>query len=246
MSERITMVDVYMLHAKVLSLRSTCKRAQFGCVITDKSLERVWSVGYNGAPKGFSHDTCTGEKGWCGCSHAEMNALVKVAGKDNQKVMFTTGSPCKTCANLTINSGISKLYYLKGTYRTDEGLDLIKKAGIPIEAVDVPKMLGRLHIIEPAPIELPRDVESNLKLLEDRLTQKEDGEEGPVSDFAPSVVRTRPVKSDDLIAVKVCERAAIVNGDCICGIHNLPHRKPNEMELLLIEQLHSRVGVKHG
>ncbi len=234
--ERVTMVDVYMLHAKVLSLRSTCKRAQFGCVITDKTLERVWSVGYNGAPKGFSHDTCTAEEGWCGCSHAEMNALVKVAGRDNQKVMFTTGSPCKTCANLTINSGISKLYYLKGRYRTDEGLDLIKKAGIPTEAVDVPKMLGRLHttkpVTKPVPVELSRDVEENLKLLEDRL--KDELDEG-------KVIRMRPV--NDLVAVKVCERASVGNGDCICGIHNLQYRKPNEMELLLIEQLKSRTGV---
>ncbi len=218
MSERITMVDVYMLHAKVLSLRSTCKRAQFGCVITDKTLERVWSVGYNGAPKGFPHDTCTGEEGWCGCSHAEMNALVKVAGKDNEKVMFTTGSPCKTCANLTINSGISKLYYLKGTYRTDEGLDLIKKAGILTEAVDVSRMLSRLNTDNPKPVELPTDEE--------------------VPDVESEAVRRiRQISREDLPLVKVCEATSIVNGECICRAHNLPYRKPNEMDLLLTAQL---------
>lgn len=219
MSERITMVDVYMLHAKVLSLRSTCKRAQFGCVITDKTLERVWSVGYNGAPKGFSHDTCTGEEGWCGCSHAEMNALVKVAGKDNQKVMFTTGSPCKTCANLTINSGISKLYYLKGVYRSDEGLDLIKKAGIVTEAVDVTRMLSRLHVAKPKPVaELP---------VEEVLEEPEE----------PPIKRVRQIKRDDLPLAKVCERTSIVNGECICRMHNLPYREPNEMDLILTTQL---------
>ena len=206
-----------MLHAKVLSLRSTCKRAQFGCVITDKTLERVWSVGYNGAPKGFPHDTCTGEEGWCGCSHAEMNALVKVAGKDDQKVMFTTGSPCKTCANLTINSGISKLYYLKGGYRTDEGLDLIKKAGILTEAVDVSRMLSRLHVAKPI-AELPAD-------------------EAPDVEPEAVVRRTRTISREDLPIVKVCEATSIVNGECICRAHGLPYRKPNEMDLLLIAQL---------
>ncbi len=241
--ERLTMADVYMLLAKLLSLRSTCKRAQFGCVIADKTLERIWSVGYNGAPKGFSHDTCTAEEGWCGCSHAEMNALVKVAGKDEEKVMFTTGSPCKTCANLTINSGISKLYYLEGTYRSDEGLDLIRKAGIPTEAINVPKMLGRLHpasskVPSDVDVELPKDVEASLKLLEGQLKGEE---ELPNS---TSVRRVRQVSGDisDIVAVKVCERAAVMNGECICSYHNLEQREANEMEQLLMDQLEQSVG----
>src|SRR2546425_138546 len=68
------------------------------------------------------------------CVHAEINALIKVRVNDPGKVFFVTGQPCVTCAKAIINSGASKIYY-RSTYRSNEGLDVIKKAGIDVERV---------------------------------------------------------------------------------------------------------------
>src|SRR5436309_321030 len=91
--------------------------------------------GYNGTAKGFPHDDCKFDQpGNCLCVHAEQNALIKVRVNDPRKVVFVTGQPCVTCAKLIINSGASKVYY-RSAYRSDEGLELFKKAGIEIERV---------------------------------------------------------------------------------------------------------------
>src|SRR3990170_1013602 len=42
--------------------------------------------------------------------------------------------PGATCAKAIINSGASKIYY-RSTYRSDEGLELFKEAGIEVERV---------------------------------------------------------------------------------------------------------------
>lgn len=68
------------------------------------------------------------------CVHAEINALIKVRVNDPHKVVFVTGQPCITCAKAIINSGASKVYY-RSAYRSNEGLDVIKKAGIEVERV---------------------------------------------------------------------------------------------------------------
>lgn len=68
------------------------------------------------------------------CVHAEINALIKVRANDPEKVVFVTGQPCVTCAKAIINSGASKIYY-RSAYRSDEGLELFKKAGIEVERV---------------------------------------------------------------------------------------------------------------
>ena len=68
------------------------------------------------------------------CVHAEINALIKVRVNDPEKVVFVTGQPCATCAKAIINSGASKIYY-RSAYRSDEGLELFRKAGIEIERV---------------------------------------------------------------------------------------------------------------
>ena len=53
---------------------------------------------------------------------------------DPRKVVFVTGQPCVMCAKLIINSGASKVYY-RSAYRSEEGLELVKKAGIETERV---------------------------------------------------------------------------------------------------------------
>src|SRR2546430_16579268 len=50
------------------------------------------------------------------------------------QVVFVTAQPCITCAKAIVNSGVSKVYY-RATYRSDEGLDVIRKVGIDVERV---------------------------------------------------------------------------------------------------------------
>jgi len=118
-----------------LTRRATCKRAQFSCVITSEDMTQIYGFGYNGTAKGLPHDDCKFDQpGNCQCVHAEQNALIKVRVNDPRKVVFVTGQPCVTCAKLIINSGASKVYY-RSAYRSDEGLEVIKKAGIELERV---------------------------------------------------------------------------------------------------------------
>jgi dCMP deaminase len=133
--ERPSLESLIMDFAISLTRRATCKRAQFSCVITSKDMTQIYGFGYNGTAKGFPHDDCKADiPGGCGCAHAEQNALIKVRVNDPEKVVFVTGQPCIICAKLIINSGASKIYY-RSSYRSDEGLELFKRAGIEIERV---------------------------------------------------------------------------------------------------------------
>lgn len=68
------------------------------------------------------------------CVHAEINALIKVRVNDPRKVVFVTGQPCVTCAKAIVNSGAIKVYY-RSAYRSDEGLEIFKRAGVEVERV---------------------------------------------------------------------------------------------------------------
>lgn len=129
MNERPELPDIYMRFALSLAERSTCKRSKVGAVITTIDFEQVLAIGYNGNAKGMPNTCDTNEPGACGCIHAEMNAQAKCGRAARDKVMFTTLSPCLMCAKLLVNSGYSLVYFHE-TYRKNDGLDLLAKAGI--------------------------------------------------------------------------------------------------------------------
>lgn len=71
--------------------------------------------------------------------HAESNAIAKVARSNNSSVgstMYVTLSPCVECAKLIIQAGITRVVYAED-YRATDGPDLLKKAGITVEKIDV-------------------------------------------------------------------------------------------------------------
>lgn len=137
--------------AAVISKQSTCNRGSIGCVIVQD--RRIVSTGYNGAPSGQPHCTEVGCEElilWdpidedfrdfrdinLGCQrsiHAETNAVV-FAAKFGVSVdgasMYSTHSPCYTCAKLIVASGIKSFYYTN-SYRA-ERLDVLTDAGITI------------------------------------------------------------------------------------------------------------------
>ncbi len=95
----------------------------------------IISDGYNGTPAGFEN-VCEDENNKTKpyVLHAEANAITKVAKSNNsseEATLYITSSPCMECAKLIIQSGIKRVVY-SDNYRTEEGVELLKRAGIEI------------------------------------------------------------------------------------------------------------------
>jgi len=121
--------EVYMRMAEELAKRSTCARLKVGAVITDRLLEHVLAIGYNGNARSFPNECDGPTPGACGCIHSEQNALVKAPGGVTDKVAFVTASPCVACAKLLIQSNISHFFY-RELYRDPSGLEILGSAGV--------------------------------------------------------------------------------------------------------------------
>lgn len=132
-SVRITKEQLMMEFATSTSKRSTCSRLKVGAVIADRYLHSIKAYGYNGNWAGGPNRCDSDIPGQCGCIHSEINALIK-PGRTTGEVMFLTDSPCKNCAKVIINSGITKVYY-KNEYRLKDGINLLKKAKIKVEKI---------------------------------------------------------------------------------------------------------------
>lgn len=124
--------------ARIWSENSYCKRRQVGALIVkDKS---IISDGYNGTPSGFEN-LCEDENDRTKpyVLHAEANAITKVAKSSNSSegaTLYVTASPCIECAKLIIQSGIVRVVYSE-LYRFPDGIELLEKAGIQVDLVEV-------------------------------------------------------------------------------------------------------------
>ena len=70
--------------------------------------------------------------------HAEANAITKVAKSGNSSegaTLYVTASPCIECSKLIIQAGIRRVVYSE-EYRLDDGLKLLKSAGVEVEKVE--------------------------------------------------------------------------------------------------------------
>ena len=124
--------EVYLIFAHHLSERSTCQRAQVGCVITSWDHNRVLAIGYNGSHKGGPNECDSSEEGNCGCLHAEENAIIKMDYNDHSKKrLYCTTSPCYMCAKRIINAGIEWVCYAV-PYRKNDGVELLTKNSIEV------------------------------------------------------------------------------------------------------------------
>jgi dCMP deaminase len=69
--------------------------------------------------------------------HAETNAIAKLA-KSNESgmgaTMFITHAPCLDCAKLIYQSGIGSVLY-RNSYRSDDGISFLQKAGVTVEKI---------------------------------------------------------------------------------------------------------------
>jgi len=140
-----------MAVAETMSFRSTCPRAQTGCIIATPD-NQILTTGYNGAPRGIAHCTdvgCDMLNGHCiRAIHAEQNALVQAARvgvsvRDGE--LYATHRPCIRCSNMIIQAGIASVIF-REDYDTDRKLDAVTAnfatAGVLLFKVDSQGLLS--------------------------------------------------------------------------------------------------------
>ena len=122
--------EYFMALAKLTAMQSKDPSTQVGACIVGSD-NRILSVGYNGAPNGFSDDdfpwdregTALETKYLYVC-HAERNAILNFRGSrremENAKI-YVALFPCNECAKEIIQSGIKEVVYISDKYSdTDE------------------------------------------------------------------------------------------------------------------------------
>jgi dCMP deaminase len=143
--------EYFMNIARAVRTRSNCTSAAKGAILVrDK---QIVSTGYNGTPRGLKNcneggcKRCadrvlqtSGQKlDECTCSHAEENAIVQAAlhGIPTKgATLYTTFTPCLTCAKMIINAGIVRI--VAGVeYPAGLSLDILKEAGITLDRFDL-------------------------------------------------------------------------------------------------------------
>jgi dCMP deaminase len=147
--KRIGWDEYFLLLAKLAACRSTCLSRPTGAVIVRG--RQVMATGYNGSIPGAAHCIDDGvcyrrtvgatdaEKlAWCRASHAEANAVAQAARAGIQiqgSTLYTTLSPCFTCAKLLASAGIKRvvfehLYESTDAARDRHWADALRDAGI--------------------------------------------------------------------------------------------------------------------
>lgn len=129
----------YLEMAAVWAKNSYCRRRQVGALLVKDRM--IISDGYNGTPAGFEN-VCEDENGVTKpyVLHAEANAITKVAQSGNSSngaTLYVTASPCMECSKLIIQAGIKRVVY-SDEYRLTDGIDLLRKAGVEVEKVEIP------------------------------------------------------------------------------------------------------------
>jgi len=127
----------YLKMADIWAQNSYCKRRQVGALIVKDKM--IISDGYNGTPSGFEN-VCEDENNKTKpyVLHAEANAITKVAKSGNSSdgaTLYVTSSPCLECSKLIIQAGIKRVVFTE-SYRLEDGINLLKRAGIDVEQVE--------------------------------------------------------------------------------------------------------------
>ncbi|WP_315558224.1 dCMP deaminase family protein [Hoylesella nanceiensis] len=128
----------YLRMARIWAENSYCERRKVGAIVVKDKM--IISDGYNGTPEGFENvceDSNQITKPYV--LHAEANAITKLARSSNNSegaTLYVTASPCIECSKLIIQSGIKRVVYGE-KYRLEDGINLLKRAGIDVEYLEV-------------------------------------------------------------------------------------------------------------
>ena len=155
-------IDYFMKVATLTSNLSYAKRLQVGAVIVKG--DKILATGYNGMPTGWENNcedtqTTFDERDTYNSTdwkydeikkqyyrlktkpevlHAESNAIAKVSRSTESSegaTLFCTHAPCRDCAKLIYQAGISKVYY-KEKYRDDSGLNFLRLGEVEVIEYD--------------------------------------------------------------------------------------------------------------
>lgn len=126
--------------AFIWSENSYCERRKVGALIVKDKM--IISDGFNGTPSGFEN-ICEDENNVTKpyVLHAEANAITKIACSSNSSLgatLYVTDAPCIECSKLIIQAGIKRVVYSR-KYRLEDGINLLKRANIEVEYLDLEK-----------------------------------------------------------------------------------------------------------
>ena len=140
--------DEYFLEvANAIAKRATCDRGRSGCVIAKN--KQLLVTGYVGAPAGLPHCDDAGhqmkkvvhedghETSHCVRTvHAEQNAICQAAKLGvpiDGATLYCRMTPCRVCAMLIINCGITRVVCERKYHAGAESEEMFRQAGITIE-----------------------------------------------------------------------------------------------------------------
>jgi len=116
---------------------SHCERKQVGSLIVKDRM--IIADGFNGSPTGFPNpcEDASGNTHWY-VLHAEANAITKLARSNNSAegaTLYITLSPCRECAKLIHQAGITRVVYLDA-YKDTSGLEFLQAAGVKVDVLE--------------------------------------------------------------------------------------------------------------
>lgn len=140
-------IDKHMMkHAELVGERSRCMSRKVGGILVKDT--RIIGQGYNGTPAGYLNCDEGGCKRCaskvksgtqledCLCTHMEANAIAYAARNGiptEGSTLYTTASPCLTCAKLLISAGIKKVVYYE--VYNEPALKLLKDCNIELKQI---------------------------------------------------------------------------------------------------------------
>ncbi len=139
--------EYFMEIAHTVSKRATCDRGRSGCVIVRD--RQILVTGYVGSPIGMPHCDEVGHQmkqtihedgtitNHCVRTvHAEQNAICQAAKLGialQNSTLYCRMTPCRVCAMLIINCGISRVVCEKKYHAGGESEEMFKAAGVKLE-----------------------------------------------------------------------------------------------------------------
>ena len=120
--------DQYFMGIAILSSeRSKDPNTRVGACIVNED-NKILSLGYNGAPTGFSDDKLPWARDgefldtkYPYVCHSELNAILNCPTSVKGARVYVTLFPCNECAKAIIQSGIKEVIYLSDKYRDTDG-----------------------------------------------------------------------------------------------------------------------------
>ena len=126
--------EFFMGVALLAAQRSKDPSTQVGACIVNED-NNIISTGYNGAPRGYSDDTCMcwdreGEflnTKYAYVCHAELNAILNSPSIVKNCKIYVALFPCNECAKAIIQCGIKEVIYLSDKYAGTDSVKVSKK-----------------------------------------------------------------------------------------------------------------------